>query len=146
MSLKNIFHTVLICTLLPLLAACASGPTYKDLSAKEAPPAANMARVYVYRTGSMFGAAVQPSVKLDGQKVGDAVPGGYFYVDVPAGDHRISADTEVKRETSFTVAAGETRYVRLEVSMGFMAGHISPTLVEPGQGKGELAECSYVGK
>lgn len=70
MSLKNIFHTVLICTLLPLLAACASGPTYKDLSAKEAPPAANMARVYVYRTGSMFGAAVQPSVKLDGQKVG----------------------------------------------------------------------------
>lgn len=146
MSMKNIFHTALIWALLPLLAACASGPTYKDLNAKEAPLAQNMARIYMYRAGGILGSGVQPSVKLDGKKVGDAVPGGYFFVDVPAGNHEISAATEAKRDTSFTVAAGETRYVRLEISMGFAAGHVSPILVDAAQGKAEIADCSFIGK
>ncbi len=53
--------------------------------------------------------------------------------------------TEVDRSLSFTLDAGQTRYVRLNISMGFFVGHIYPELVEPEVGAKEIVECSYVG-
>jgi hypothetical protein len=144
--MKIWMRTAFVCFVLPLLAACASGPTYSEMQKTTAPPAANLGRIYLYRSGSPFGAAVQPSVKIDGKVVGSAVPGGYFYVDLPAGSHKISADTEVKRDLSVTLQAGQTRYVVLHVSMGAFAGHISPELAEEKTALEDIKDCSYTGK
>ena len=134
------------CVLLILLSACASsGPTFSEMQNSVMAPSGNMGRIYVYRT-SILGAAIQPSVKLDGVTVGDAVPRGYFYIDKPAGSYKISTETEVDRAVSLTLEAGQTRYVRLDPTFGFVVGHISPILVEAGQGQSEIKDCHYTGK
>jgi hypothetical protein len=128
------------------VTGCASGPTYSDMHASEPAVASAAARIYFYRKSEMAGAAVQPSVKVNGAVVGDAVPGGYFFVDEPAGTYEISTTTEVKEAIKATVKPGDIRYVRLDIAMGFMVGHVSPTLVWPEQGASEITDCHYTGK
>ena len=90
-------------------------------------------------------AAVQPDVKLNGEVVGTAVPNGFFYVDRPAGKYDILTTTEVDRKLSLTLDKGQTRYVRLGVSIGFFVGHVYPELVEPSVGAKEIQETQYSG-
>jgi Protein of unknown function (DUF2846) len=135
---------LLLCAVLLTLQACASGPLFNDVAATRQGPAPGLGRIYVYRT-TTTGAAIQPSVMLNDQKIGEAVPLGFFFADRPAGDYIVSATTEVERTQSLTLEAGQTDYVRLDISIGFFAGHISPTLVEPEVGAKEIATLHYTG-
>ncbi|HEY6432597.1 MAG TPA: DUF2846 domain-containing protein [Acetobacteraceae bacterium] len=126
-----------------LLAGCAtSGVTYTELQPKLAAPAAGQGRIFIYRT-IVLGAAVQPSVKLNGVVVGSAVPRGFIYLDRPAGDYTISTETEVTRTLSLTLA-GQVRYVKLNIGIGFFVGHVYPELVGDTEGKSDIANCHLV--
>ena len=128
----NVWRTrAVFCALLPLLAACASGPTYDQLHANEPVVAQTMGRIYMYRGGSMFGAAIQPAIKVDGVKVGESVPGGYFYVDEPAGTYIVSTETEKEETVSVTLAAGQTVYVHFYPLPGVIVGHVIPEVMDP---------------
>jgi len=83
---------------------------------------------------------------LDGKVIGSAVPLGYFYVDQNAGNYKIGTSTEVDRTVSFTLVAGQTRYVRIDPSFGFFVGHMSPVLVEEEKGKEEIKDLHFIGK
>lgn len=142
--------TILKTTLLFLITAfflmgCASGPKYSEISNtfQEAPE--DTGRIFIYRT-AVLGAAIQPDVKLDGEVVGKAVPNGFFFVDKKPGNHKIATSTEVDRHLSLTVEKGQTRFVRLDVSMGFFVGHVYPKLVENNIGEKEIQKCSYTEK
>jgi len=74
--------TVAILTGALLLTACASGPKFADVKSSIPPLAEDKARIYFYRPGSMGGAAVQPSILLNGEKVGNSKPGGFFHSGV----------------------------------------------------------------
>lgn len=127
------------------LAGCAtSGMTYTEMQPRLAPPADGQGRIFIYRT-TVLGAAVQPSVKLNDAVVGSAVPRGFFYVDRSAGDYTISTETEVTRTLSLTLAAGQVRYVRLNIGIGFFVGHVWPELVDDAQGISGIADCHLVG-
>jgi hypothetical protein len=126
------------------LSGCATGPKFGDINSTLPQLKSDSGRIYIYRT-AILGAAIQPDVKLDGQVVGSAKPKGFFYVDCAPGGHQISSSTEVTRTLSLTLDAGQVRYVRLNISMGFLVGHVYPELVEPDQGKDDLAGCSYIG-
>lgn len=128
-----------------MLAGCAtSGATYTELQPKLMPPAEGQGRIYIYRT-IVLGAAVQPSVKVNGTVVGSAVPQGFVYVDRPAGNYTISTETEVERTLSLTLAPGQVRYVRLNISIGFFVGHVYPELVDDAEGKADIAGCHLTG-
>ena len=127
------------------LVGCAAGPKFSEVSSKIPAVPADSGRVYVYRT-AIVGAAVQPDVKIDGKVVGKAVPQGFFYVDLPAGNHEIVTSTEVDRKLSLTLDKGQTRYVRLDIGLGFFVGHIYPKLVDPAVGAKEIQECSVASK
>ena len=143
-TVKQFIQPVVASMLFLILAGCASsGPTFSQMQAS--PLAANTGRIYVYRT-NVLGAAIQPSVKLDGVTVGDAVPQGYFFVDRPPGSYKISTETEVDRTVSLTLEPGQVRYVRLDPSIGFFVGHISPVLVEQAQAQNEIKACHFTGK
>lgn len=144
-SMKNWVRAALICAALPLVAACASGPTFNDMHASEPTLAADSGRIYFYRESSMLGAALQPAVKIDGTTIGDSVPGGYFYADRPAGTYKISTTTEKVEEINVPLAAGQTRYVRLHVGVGVFVGHVIPSLIDPDQGANEIKDCHYTG-
>ncbi len=140
----NFVRVAAFCAAGTLLAGCASGPTFAELHASEPAVAADLARIYFYREASMVGSAVQPSVYVNGVAVGSAVPGGYFYIDRPAGEYDISTTTEKTESIKATVQPGDVRYIRLDIGMGVVAGHISPTPVLPEQAAGEIAKCHFL--
>ena len=142
--MSKALKTLAILAMLALLSACATGPTYADVAPTLSPPPEDSARVFIYRT-ALLGAAVQPDVKLNGDVVGRAVPGGFFYVDRPPGNYEMVTSTEVDRKLSFTLDKGQTRYVRLEISLGFFVGHVYPELVEASVGAKEIQKTSYTG-
>ena len=90
-----------------------------------------------------MGAAVQPSVYLNKEKVGDAVPQGFYYVDRNPGDYEVSTTTEVERKCSLTLDKGQNRYIKLNISLGFFVGHVYPELVDEQTAMEELGDCKY---
>jgi hypothetical protein len=126
------------------LVGCASGPRYSEINSSFAGPSPGNGRIFIYRP-SAFGAALQPSVKINDQVVGSAVPHGFFYVDRPAGSYKISTSTEVERNLSLTLDDGQTRYVVLRISMGFVEGHVSPELVDNDKGEQDIKDLHYTG-
>ena len=127
-----------------LLAACASGPQFSQMQSGLPSPTADNGRIFVYRS-TVLGAAIQPTVKINGDAVGSAVPRGFFYVDRPPGDYEITTITEVTRTLSLHLDAGQTRYVRLGISMGFFVGHVYPELVDDTTGSSEIQQLHYIG-
>jgi hypothetical protein len=91
------------------LTGCASGIKHKDMVASIPTMQSDVGRIYFYRSASIVGAALQPSIKLDGAPVGDSKPGGFFYVDRAAGDHEVMCTTEVDKKLTFTLEKGEVR-------------------------------------
>lgn len=126
------------------LAGCASGPAYQEVAGSFPQLAPDQGRIYIYRATSM-GAAVQPDVKVNDEVVGSAVPNGFFYIDRPAGDYRISTSTEVKKTLTMQLEPGQVRYVRLNIAMGLMVGHVYPELVDSSEGQAELEKTKFTG-
>jgi hypothetical protein len=128
-----------------LLSACAtSGPKFSEMAASMSAAKPDMGRIYFYRT-TVLGAAVQPEVRLNGEVVGKAVPNGFFYADRAAGNYQVATETEVERKLTFTLDAGQIRYVRLNISMGWFVGHVYGELVDEAKGQAEMADMRYTG-
>ncbi|WP_316152113.1 DUF2846 domain-containing protein [Cupriavidus sp. BIC8F] len=128
-----------------LLAGCASGVKHADMAASIPTMKPGEGRVYFLRSASMFGAAIQPDLRLNNQVVGESKPGGFFFVDRPAGKYVASAATETEKTLSFVLDAGETKYVRSSPSIGLMVGRVVLELETPEKAKAELASLSYTG-
>lgn len=127
------------------LASCASGPTYAELKPTLPPLAKGHGRVFVYRPSS-FGAAIQPSVKIDDQVVGTSEGRGFIYSDQPAGSRKVSLKTEWNHEGTVAVKSGEVSFVRCSVIPGVFAAHVRPSQVERSTGEEEIQDCKWSGK
>jgi hypothetical protein len=130
--------------LLLVLSACATGPSLKDSQASVQPLPTNMGRIYFYREGSPIGAAIQPSVYVNQQRVGSSVPGGVFYRDFAPGTYVVSVETEVEKTVTVNLAAGQTRYVRMEMGFGWIAGRVHLTLVDAAQADQQMQTLSLL--
>ncbi len=126
-----------------LLAGCASGPKYADMKSSIPPLAGDKGRIYFYRSSSMAGGAIQPKIVLNGAKVGSSKPGGFFYVDRAPGNYEVTCSTEVERKATFVLAAGQERFVKTSISMGLLAGHVTPELVDNGIGQTAVQGLKY---
>jgi len=126
-----------------IAGGCASGAKFSDSAPSLTPVSADTGRIFFYRPSS-FGAAVQPQVHLNGEVIGKSVAQGYFFVDRQPGDYKVETSTEVTRALSFVLAKGETRYVKLSVSMGFMVGHVYPELVDAEKALPELQKTKAI--
>ncbi|MCP5248498.1 MAG: DUF2846 domain-containing protein [Candidatus Accumulibacter sp.] len=141
------FSRLCAAVLLPLiLAACASGPKLAEMKSTIPTLSADQGRIYFYRSGSMIGAAVQPLIMLNGAVVGESKPGGFFFVDQAPGSQEVSTSTEVEKKLTFTLDAGQTRYVRTVIGIGFFVGRVYPELVDDATGQKELEDASYIGQ
>lgn len=142
----KLYRTLLLASATTLLAAgCASGPQHNEMAASIPTLASDQGRVYFFRESSIFGVAIQPDIRLNGQVVGRSTPGGFFYVDEPPGSYTVSTRTEVERTVSLTLHAGETRYVRTTSGMGFLIGHVTPTLEDAESATQTIADLKYTG-
>ena len=132
--------------ILTLLAGCtASGPLYREVAATIPTVPADKGRIYFYRPDTMLGAAVTSDITLNGRVVGKSERAGFFYVDEEPGKCTVITSTEVEKQLTFTLDAGETKYVKTSVSMGFMVGRIQPELIANEQGEQDITELHYTG-
>jgi hypothetical protein len=127
-----------------ILTSCASGLKFTELQPDMAAHSPELGRIFFYRA-TAFGALLRPDVLLNGERVGEAIPQGFFYVDRPAGDYVAATSTEVERKVSFTLEKGQARFIRFKVSMGFFAGHVYGELVDEAEAKEEIKDCKYIG-
>jgi hypothetical protein len=125
------------------MIGCASGTKFTEFQSSIEPLTADVGRIYFYRT-AVVGAAVQPDVVLNDEKVGKAVPQGFWYLDRPPGEYQVVTTTETKRTLSFTLEAGQTRYVKLDISMGVVLGQVHGVLVDKEKALEELKGCKYI--
>ncbi|OIR15142.1 hypothetical protein GALL_42610 [mine drainage metagenome] len=140
---KNLIVLVFLIAL-SLLQGCASGPSYSAMANSIPPVPADKGRIYFYRP-SVLGAAIQPAVRVDGVAVGKAQSEGFFYVDLAPGSHVVETTTEVSRRLTFLLGKGQTRYVKLAISIGFAVGHVYPELVDDAVGQKGVQDCKYIG-
>ena len=143
--MKRFVRFAVLILLIVALAACAKGAKFTEVNPDLSSENPDMGRIFFYRPSS-FGAALQPDVMLNQEKVGKAISWGFFYVDRPAGKYECVTSTEVKRRVSFILEPGQTRYVRFSASMGFFVGHVYGELVDESVGLKEIKECKYIGQ
>ena len=129
-----------------VLGGCASGPKYDTVSHRLPAMSGDEGRIFFYRDGSPFGAAVQPKIWLNDEVVGKSKPGGFFYVDRPAGNYQARCTTEAEKHLTFTLAAGEKLYVRTRVSIGAFVGQVHPLLEDQEEAMKTLGKAKYTGE
>ena len=129
---------------LSLLTACATGPKFNTIESQLSPLPASKARIFFYRSTTL-GGGIQPEIKLNGVVVGKAEPLGVFFVDRDPGNIEVITGSEVEKRLTFTVAAGETRYVRSAVGMGVLVWRIIPELVGEDEAKKQISDLAYTG-
>lgn len=129
-----------------LLAGCAAtGPKFAEVEASIPTLRAGEGRVYFYRDVSGVGAAVKPDIRLNGQVVGSVAPGGFFFVDRPAGTYTASSSTETDTSVQFQLADGQSAYLQFSITMGLMVGRPQLALRGEAEGKAQLPALAYVG-
>ena len=137
-----------ICAMLVCIAlgGCATGGM-KFTEMRTAGPRlqGGYARIYFYRSGIPVGVAVQPSIKINGAVVGTAIPGGFFFVDRPAGKYEITATTEVEEKINVALAPGETKYVQFYLTPGILVAHANLNVVSQEKAESEIADLSRTG-
>jgi hypothetical protein len=143
--MKKLLRFALLILFAVVLSACATGAKFAEVNPALVSESPNMGRIFFYRPSS-FGAALQPDVMLNNEKIGKAISWGFFYVDRPAGSYECVTSTEVERKVSFILEPGQTRYVRLSVSLGFFVGHVYGELVDGSVGLKEIKDCKYIGQ
>ncbi|HEV2314617.1 MAG TPA: DUF2846 domain-containing protein [Candidatus Acidoferrales bacterium] len=117
-------------------------PAPKPVTRAAVPASAPVeATVCFYRTSSLIGAAIHPSLFIDDANVGSLGRGQKFTYTVSPGKHRIHS-TAKGSGIDLDAKAGETYYVRLNLKMGFLKGSGTVTLVNSHQGEYELAKAS----
>ncbi|MDH3514514.1 MAG: DUF2846 domain-containing protein [Gammaproteobacteria bacterium] len=140
------FKVVLLAVVMLLGTGCAAtGPKYTDVAASIPPLASTQGRVYFFRPDTVFGAAVTSDIHLNGKIVGRSERGSFFFVDEAPGNMTVATSTEVEKQLTFTLAAGETKYVKTSVSFGVVVGRINPELVNSAEGKAALEGLAYTG-
>jgi hypothetical protein len=142
--MKSLRPLISILCLAFFVAGCATGPDFSKYSVSIPPTASGQGQVWFYRPSKMLGSAVQPHVFLNGENVGKAQPGCYFYVDRPPGEYEAKCSTEWSDTGKFTLAAGDEKYVRLTLGIGLFVGHIIPKEVDRATGLREIANCRLI--
>jgi Protein of unknown function (DUF2846) len=135
-------RSVLIASVAVAAAGCASGPKYSEMKSKIPVLNTNTGRVFIYRD-SLFGAALQPQVAINGKPVGTSRAYAFFYVDLPAGEYKISGATEVERSLTFALAGGETKYIQSSIGFGLIVGRVNFDLVNNTTGGPAIEGLAY---
>lgn len=102
------------------------------------------ALIYIYRTPKFAGSAVAFDIHHNDKVITRLVSGGYYpYVTNP-GAVELWAKTESRSSLTVHIRAGETRYVRGDVGVGFFVGRPKLEVVGNITGAKEIRECKLI--
>ncbi len=142
-QLASILTTALI------LSGCASvpmGDATRSAELKKFTPSPTSGQIYVCRDSRFFGAAVTPTVELNGKPVARLGRSKFFFAELPPGDHTVVIKTlEHDSKFPFTVTAGQQIYFTTWISFGVIAGRGIIDTLSADEGKKCVSESALVG-
>jgi Protein of unknown function (DUF2846) len=144
MCRSKMFIPLLVLFAFAFSGCATTGAKYSEMKTSLTPQQADLGRIYFYRTANPFGSAIQPSVMLNGENIGSAVPNGFFYVDRPSGNYEVTMSTEVEKKLTFVLDRGQTRYVRMSIGLGLVVGRVIPELVDKDVAESEMQSLRYL--
>lgn len=136
---------------LSVLSGCASvtmeSKEKSDAAKKFAPPAADKAGLYIYRSGA-FGGALKKDVWLDGKCIGETAPNVFFYEEVAGGtEHKISTESEFSpNDLVLKTEGGQNYFIRQYIKMGVFVGGAGLEIIEGQKGRSEVSELELATK
>jgi hypothetical protein len=140
--MKRLILVLLSFAALAVLSACVPPPGGAQSALTLPPPPAGQGRVFIYRLDDLATAWNQPTVTMNGRVAGQAVPGRYFYYDVPPGNYVVQTASDPDRQAVFSIAPGVRQYVRLNHVFAGIA-QVFPELVSEFEGRTELQGLTY---
>ncbi len=127
------------------LTSCASGPKYGEFITTLPNLNPDTGRIFFYRPVPIP-LDLRPSVFLNGEKIGNADPWGFFYVDRPAGSYVISVAQSIsdeEKKLSLALEGNQTRYVRLKFDQGILFHDFIPVLEEKTEALSQIEALNY---
>ena len=123
-----------------LLGACAGaqGPSLKAQFGGLPKPPPDQGRIYFYRTDFPWMVAVEPDVIVNGRKVGTAQFDRFFYKDAKPGRYEVFLTSDPDKPVYFTVAPGESRFVKTVVRFALTGTKLTPAVIEAERGRNEV--------
>jgi hypothetical protein len=145
---KTITHIVLACTVVAL-AACQTAPVgdpARSAELKKFTPSPAVGQVYVCRDSRFLGAAVTPTIEVNGRPVANLTRNTYYYMELPPGDHTIIAKTfEHDSKFPFKITAGEQIFFQTWISFGVIVGRGLIDTIPAADGKKCVTEADLAG-
>lgn len=136
------FVVFLACLLILICSGCATVAIAPPTSQEMAPtlePAADKALIYVYRGKSLFGAAVQYQVGLNGRIAGGTAPGTFFVWEVEPGAHHVTSMTSESVATlAIDAEPGHTYFVAQRGKIGLLAPRVALHAVDEIDGRASV--------
>ena len=126
-----------------LLAGCASNEPAPQaaapITATTAPLSSGKAGLYVYRDG--FARALDNNLNLDGQCLGQSKKGGYFFVELPAGKHKVETFALIQQKgVELDMQAGKNYYVRHYLQLHLVAPYSSLEVMPEDKARADIAK------
>ena len=155
-KMNSVLRPLLAYVILLLLTECTTSdrPTLTHQHVPIAPVAADQGRIFFYRAYSFYSSVAVYAIDVDGVTVDYLASGGCFSVDKPPGKYKISIPTTISPpmsgverpiygDVTVTLAAGETIYVRTDLSVRPWGSRMLPSIIDPRQALKEIAECGF---
>lgn len=128
-----------------LLAGCASNEpapatqAAAPITATTAPLASGKAGLYVYRNS--FARALDNNITLDGQCLGQSKKDRYFFVELPAGKHKVETFALIRPQgVELDMQAGKNYYVRHYLQLHLVAPYSSLEVVTEAEARPVIAK------
>lgn len=145
---NGLTRTVLACAAIAM-AGCQTAPLgdpARSAELKKFMPSAGVGQVYVCRDGRFLGAAVTPTIEVNGRAVTNLTRNTYYYVELPPGEHTIIAKTfEHDSKFPFKIAAGEQIFFQTWISIGVLVGRGLIDTIPAADGKKCVTEADLAG-
>jgi hypothetical protein len=106
--------------------------------------AADKATVYVYRPSRWAGGGVFYTVNAGSAPIAKLYNGGYFPYTASPGELELWAQTESKSSVTLDLKAGDVKYVKGTIGIGFFIGRPTLSVMDAANGQEEIKECKLI--
>jgi hypothetical protein len=144
---KTILRSAILALFAAALGACATSSATKPANplvlAKLHAIDKTKATMVIYRSREYMGAALRPTVVLDGKDLVNIGNGKVFVAPLSPGHYTFEMDDK-KSGTSVKLKAGEEIYLKIDIVPGFWKGGGKMTQVAPQQGNYEATRLDPI--
>jgi hypothetical protein len=144
---KTILRSAFLILIAAALGACATSsatkPANPQVLAKLHAIDKTKATMVIYRPREYMGAALRPTVVLDGKDLVNVGNGKVFVAPLTPGHYIFEMDDK-KSGTSVNLKAGEAIYLKIDIVPGFWKGGGKMTQVAPQQGNYEATRLDPI--